>query len=102
MMISDWEQSVDVSHQVIAKDKNNINANIYLLVNQIVRLGNHDDFIQMLSTFIGVLNQDESDNVELLLMISRLFSRLCSNNPKIIELTQEMLQKSKQLDVLNA
>jgi hypothetical protein len=86
-MISDWEQSVDVSNQVISKDKNNINGNLYLLVNQIVRMGNHDEFIQMLKNFIRVLNQDESDNVELLLMISRLFSRLCSNNPKIIELT---------------
>ena len=75
---------------------------MYLLVNQILRLGNHADFITMFKNYITILNQEESDNQRLFLMISQLFSRLSSNNPKIIALTQEIIVKQKQMDVLNA
>jgi hypothetical protein len=87
MIISDWEQSIDIANSILQKEPNNINANLYLLVNHIVRLGNHDDFTPLLKKFINILNQEESENTELLIMISQLFSCLSSNNPKIIALT---------------
>lgn len=37
MMISDWEQSVDVSNKLLLKDSDNINANLMLLVNHLAR-----------------------------------------------------------------
>jgi len=65
------------------------------MVNHLVRVGDHEEFLHKFEHFVEIMNKTEASNVELTLIVSKLFARMSSNNPAILEKTINLLDKSK-------
>lgn len=98
MMIGDWEQSIETCQRVLGIEKNELSTNKIILFNLLAREGNIETFVQKFSEFIGLLEFLEPKNTDLLLEISKLFSRISGSNLQIIKMTIGLIQKCRKIN----
>lgn len=101
MMIGDWEQSLETCNKVFSIEKNEISSNKIVLFNLLAREGNIEAFVQRFSEFIQLVEQTEPKNIELMMEVSKLISRISGSNASIIKLTMVLLQKCRKLNPLD-
>ena len=87
MVNGDWEQALETVQKVLVRDKQNIEGlriyTFYLLTRE-----NDIDYIQeKLDELIMAIKQNEPNNAELYLNMSKLFARYCGRRESILQKT---------------
>lgn len=101
MMIGDWEQSIETCNKISIIDKNELNSMKIVLFNCLARDGNIENFCKSFSEFLSTIEQIEPKNSDLMLEVSKLFSRVSGANPSIIKMTIGLLQKCRKINPLD-
>uniref|UniRef100_A0AAX7UWV8 Tetratricopeptide repeat domain 21B n=1 Tax=Astatotilapia calliptera TaxID=8154 RepID=A0AAX7UWV8_ASTCA len=94
LSLQDWDQTIDVAHRLLQKDKNNLEALRMLALHSLCRDGN---IIEHLSNLISSLEILEPRNPELFYQMSLAFTRVCGRNEKVIEQTFRMVERAFSL-----
>ncbi|XP_003447380.1 tetratricopeptide repeat protein 21B [Oreochromis niloticus] len=97
LSLQDWDQTIDVAHRLLQKDKNNLEALRMLALHSLCRDGNIIESVKHLSNLISSLEILEPRNPELLYQMSLAFTRVCGRNEKVIEQTFRMVERAFSL-----
>ena len=100
MMIGDWEQSIETCNKIFTSEKNDLTSHKIILFNLLAREGNLETFLQKFGEFLTLIDQLEPKNTELMMEISRLFSRISGSNPAIIKSTIGIIHKCRKINPL--
>ncbi|XP_030382481.1 tetratricopeptide repeat protein 21B-like isoform X3 [Scaptodrosophila lebanonensis] len=92
-----WDHAMETSMRVINLDPNNIAA---LRVKCIILIGRESNFKPAVSTLqqlLTAVERIESGNHSLILQICRLFSKICSRNADILQITLRYVDKINEI-----
>ncbi|XP_062122362.1 tetratricopeptide repeat protein 21B-like [Drosophila sulfurigaster albostrigata] len=92
----DWDQSMDTSMRVINLEPYNIAALLTKGVLHIIRESNIKAGATSLQQLLASVDRNEPGNYTLLLEICQLFSRICSRNFDVLQITHLCVEKMNQ------
>ncbi|XP_068157433.1 tetratricopeptide repeat protein 21B-like [Drosophila tropicalis] len=97
----DWDHALETSMRVINMEPSNVTALRVKAMLLIVRESNLKAAAAVLQQLISAAERIEPGNHTLLLQICQLFSRICSRNPEILQITLRCMDKTNQLNPNN-
>eukprot|EP00397_Hematodinium_sp_SG-2012_P003040 GEMP01003048.1.p1 GENE.GEMP01003048.1~~GEMP01003048.1.p1 ORF type:complete len:1354 (+),score=364.56 GEMP01003048.1:31-4062(+) len=92
MMMSDWDQTMDVCSRIALVDENHIDALRVQTLYYIVREAKMNVAAQRLESLFAVIQLKEPLNGDLMLSCVQLYSRSCGRNKLILDITTRMIQ----------
>lgn len=87
--------------ELLKIDKNNIMGYIYWTFHLLVADGNLDEAREKYDKLYQLICAQEPDNLELMLLVSRLMSRLCGRANLIINISIRIIERCRQLDAMS-
>nr|XP_056713559.1 tetratricopeptide repeat protein 21A [Euleptes europaea] len=94
LALQDWEQSMEESKRILAKDANDIDALQHTVMYHLAMTGNMELALQQLKEFINALEVKEPQRSELHLKKILVVSRLSGNNQEILQEVYEFVKNS--------
>jgi len=102
MMITDWEQFLEVTQKALAQDDRNIFALQAYVFYLLAQDGNLELGLEKLKFLYGTLDKLEPNNPELFYKCAQLFSRISGRDPDILKVTLSMIDKALKIKPLEA
>ncbi|XP_055270575.1 tetratricopeptide repeat protein 21A isoform X3 [Moschus berezovskii] len=90
----DWEQTVEMGHRILEKDKSNIDACQILAVHELAREGNMTAAAEHVRNLIKALEMREPQNPSLHLKKILVVSRLCGRHQGILQLVCSFIERT--------
>ncbi|XP_070632170.1 tetratricopeptide repeat protein 21A isoform X2 [Bos indicus] len=90
----DWEQTVEMGHRILEKDKSNIDACQILAVHELAREGNMTVAAEHVRNLIKALETREPENPSLHLKKILVVSRLCGRHQGILQLVCSFIERT--------
>ena len=97
MMIGDWDQSLDASLKILSNEPTNIFALKAVAFHKLAREGSLIEACEKLDELLRQVEAQEDKNINLIMHISQLFSRVSGRNPKILNITLGLLQRGRKI-----
>ncbi|XP_048367165.1 tetratricopeptide repeat protein 21A [Sphaerodactylus townsendi] len=94
LALQDWEQSIEESKRILAKDANDIDALQYTVVYHLAMTGNMELALQQLKELMSALEMKEPQRSELHLKKILVVSRLSGKNQEILQETYAFVKNS--------
>ncbi|XP_023227553.1 tetratricopeptide repeat protein 21B-like [Centruroides sculpturatus] len=102
LSMKDWDQALDSANRILSQEKNNIEAQRYLILYSLCREGDHNQAAEKLVELLHIFDISEPKNALLRYESARLFSKICGRQNKILQHTYALAEKAADLDTLNA
>ncbi|XP_017846384.1 tetratricopeptide repeat protein 21B-like [Drosophila busckii] len=97
----DWEHALETGKKVVNMEPTNVSAIRITGLLQIVRESNLKGATGTLNKLLNAVERVEPGNHMLLLDICKLYSRVCSRNIELLQITQRTVDKLTQLNPAN-
>ena len=102
MMITDWEQFIEVVQRVLASDERNFFALQAYIFYLLAQDGNIELGCEKLKFLNGTLEKNEPNNADVFFKCAQLFSRISGRDPDILKVTLSMIDKALKIRPLEA
>lgn len=101
MSAEDWEQALETTHRVLAKEKNNVEAIALEALHALVKDSHYTTAAAHLKSLYSAVEMKEPRNAPLIFSFSRAFSRLSADNLQLLNTTSKFAEQACILDPQN-
>lgn len=87
--------------EILKMDRNNILAYVYSIFYSLSQEGNLDDSREKYEIIYKLIMSHEPDNLDLIIFITRLVSRLCGRASVILNISLRLIERCRQIDMMS-
>lgn len=101
MSAEDWEQALETTSRILARDKNNVEAIALEALHALVKDANYTVACTHLKALYSAVEEKEPRNATLIFSFARAFSRLSADNLPLLNATSKFAEQACILDPTN-
>lgn len=96
--LQDFELLKEAYTELLKSDKKSVMGYIYWTFYLLVNQGNLDEAREKYEKLVGLINEQEPDNMHLMMLVAKLMSRICGRATVILTISIRIIEKCRQLD----